>query len=75
VKRLRLRNRRSRRNKGQGSRKYEVIDLLSTEAGGTLPQLMAATGWQKQSVRGFLNGREVRIDMEGTLPEYNQSSV
>jgi len=38
------------------SKKDEVIALLSSPDGATLPQLMAATGWQKHSVRGFLSG-------------------
>jgi hypothetical protein len=41
---------------GNGSKKDEVIALLSTETGGTLQQLMTATGWQKHSIRGFLSG-------------------
>ncbi len=38
------------------SKKDEIIALLSSAGGATLPQLMAATGWQKHSVRGFLSG-------------------
>ncbi len=38
------------------SKKDQVIALLSNGQGATLPQLMAATGWQKHSVRGFLSG-------------------
>ena len=38
------------------SKKDEIIALLSSPAGATLPQLMAATGWQKHSIRGFLSG-------------------
>jgi len=41
----------------RGNRKRDdIIALLSSPAGATLPQLMAATGWQKHSVRGFLSG-------------------
>ncbi len=38
------------------SKKDEIIALLFFPAWATLPQLMAATGWQKHSVRGFLSG-------------------
>jgi len=43
-----------------GSKKDEIIALLSSAAGATLPQLMAATGWQKHSVRGFLSGTLIK---------------
>jgi len=38
------------------SKTDEIIVLLSSAAVATLPQLMAATGWQKHSARGFLSG-------------------
>ena len=41
--------------RGRGSKKDDVIALLSASEGVTLLQLMAATGWQKPSVRGFLS--------------------
>ena len=41
--------------RGRGSKKDDVIALLSAGEGVTLLQLMAATGWQKHSVRGFLS--------------------
>lgn len=40
----------------QASKKDKIFALLSTQDGATLLQLTAATGWQKQSVRGFLSG-------------------
>ena len=40
----------------RSSKKDEIIALLSSATGATLPQLMAATGWQKHSARGFLSG-------------------
>ncbi len=38
-----------------GSKKDLVVSMLDAE-GVTLAQIMAATGWQKHSVRGFLSG-------------------
>lgn len=39
-----------------GSKKAIVLDLIRREAGATLQELMAATGWQAHSVRGFISG-------------------
>jgi hypothetical protein len=33
-----------------------VLALLRSANGATLNEIMAATGWQKHSVRGFLSG-------------------
>lgn len=33
-----------------------IVSLLSRADGATIPELMAATGWQQHSVRGFLAG-------------------
>lgn len=33
-----------------------VVDLLKKKAGATLDELMAATDWQRHSVRGYLAG-------------------
>jgi len=33
-----------------------LIALLKTKRGATLPEMMKATGWQQHSVRGFLAG-------------------
>jgi uncharacterized protein DUF3489 len=39
-----------------GSKKANVLALLRRGEGATLQDLMAATGWQAHSVRGFLSG-------------------
>ena len=39
-----------------GSKTGQVLDLLKRPGGATLQELMAATGWQPHSVRGFLSG-------------------
>ena len=39
----------------EGSQTAKVIALLKREGGVTLEALMAATGWQKHSVRGFIS--------------------
>ena len=38
------------------SKKERVLALLRSASGATLNEIMAATGWQKHSVRGFLSG-------------------
>jgi hypothetical protein len=39
----------------EGSQTAKVIALLKQDGGVTLEALMAATGWQKHSVRGFIS--------------------
>jgi hypothetical protein len=39
----------------EGTRKATVIALLEREGGATLEEIMAATGWQKHSIRGFIS--------------------
>jgi len=38
------------------SKSAAIIALLKREGGATLGEMMAATGWQKHSVRGFMAG-------------------
>ncbi len=50
-----------------GSKKADIIRLLERAKGATLNELMAATGWQAHSVRGFISGTlgkklEMKID-------------
>jgi hypothetical protein len=40
----------------EGSKKAIVLELLRRLEGATLTDIMAATGWQAHSVRGFLSG-------------------
>lgn len=39
-----------------GSKTQACLDLLARRNGATLAELMAASGWQAHSVRGFLSG-------------------
>ncbi len=39
-----------------GSKKDQILGLLSRKDGASLAELADATGWQAHSVRGFLSG-------------------
>ena len=39
-----------------GTKGSAIVQLLQRKTGATLPDLMAASGWQGHSVRGFLSG-------------------
>ena len=43
-----------------GSKKSEVIAMLSRKDGATLAAIMKATGWQAHSVRGFISGALIK---------------
>ena len=40
----------------EGSKTAQMLDLLKRKEGATLTEIMAATGWQAHSVRGFVSG-------------------
>jgi hypothetical protein len=40
----------------QGSKTAQILELLKRPGGATLKGIMAATGWQAHSVRGFISG-------------------
>ena len=48
------------------SKKMQVLDMLRAKDGATLDQLMAATGWQRHTCRGFLSvaGKTMKITSE-----------
>jgi hypothetical protein len=39
----------------RSNKKAEVIAMMKRAKGATLPEIMAATGWQKHTVRGFVS--------------------
>lgn len=44
----------------EGTRNAIVIGLLEKPAGATIVEIMAVTGWQSHSVRGFISGSLVK---------------
>src|ERR1019366_6943411 len=41
----------------EGSKKTTILELVSRKAGATLDELVKATGWNSNSVRGFISGQ------------------
>ncbi len=39
----------------RSNKKAEVIAMMKSAKGATLPEIMAVTGWQKHTVRGFVS--------------------
>jgi hypothetical protein len=44
----------------EGTKKGEVFDLMRRKSGATLSEIMALTGWQSHTVRGFVSGTLVK---------------
>jgi len=44
----------------QATKSNQILALLQRPAGATLKALVAATGWQAHSVRGFISGQLVK---------------
>ena len=40
----------------ESSKQAQLIDMLSSEKGGTIDQMMELTGWQSHTVRGTISG-------------------
>ena len=45
---------------GKGTKTEQIIALLEMPAGATLKSIMAATGWQSHSVRGFVSAQLIK---------------
>ena len=56
----------------EGSKSAKVLELLLRPDGGSLQELMKATGWQPHSVRGFISGtlgKKMGLTVESTKRE------
>jgi Protein of unknown function (DUF3489) len=54
-----------------GSKTATILDLIGRAKGATLAEMMAATGWQAHSVRGFLStaGKKHHVKIESEKKE------
>ena len=56
----------------EGSKSAKVVELLLRPDGGSLQEIMKATGWQPHSVRGFISGtlgKKMGLTVESTKRE------
>jgi hypothetical protein len=44
----------------EGSKKFDVIDLIRRSQDATLVEIMELTGWQAHTVRGFVSGTLIK---------------
>ena len=56
------------------TRKAMVLAMIARKNGATLDEIMAATDWQRHTVRGFISiaGRDPEIQIESTKNEKGQ---
>jgi hypothetical protein len=52
-----------------GSKKETLLSLISRKDGASLEELMAALGWQKHSVRGFIATLDKTVEIESFKSE------
>ncbi|MGD0498970.1 MAG: DUF3489 domain-containing protein [Bryobacteraceae bacterium] len=48
----------------EGSKGGQILGLLERKSGATLGELMATTGWQRHSVRGWLSTARKRLGLK-----------
>jgi hypothetical protein len=60
----------------EGSKKATVLELLRSDGGATLQAIMAATGWQAHTVRGFMSTLPAKagVNIESFKNEANERS-
>jgi len=61
----------------EGTAKARVIAMLQRKGGATLQEIVAETGWQKHTVRGFISTlpKKTGIEITSTRRESDQARV
>lgn len=55
------------RNPREGTKQAKLIEMLRADGGATIDEIVAATGWQKHTVRGAMSGAlKKRLRLEVT---------